>query len=262
LRFGSSTMLEFKRMTKIFKNYINFLCIFSLILTSTLSLNSQDLQLNPARADSLEAIAGLVLNGIIISEQEHRSVALLKDNRNGENQILKIGETIENFKLAQILENRIVFEKNIETYQLFLGRSGVFNATQIEGTRLAIKKVTQAETKVRQTPVESVITKGFSRSYLEKRILTEWKMILDQTEISPHTIDGQVRGFKLTKIPEGSLLSEIGLQRNDIILRLNGEELKDKAFIISLIDKFKNDDRGELTIKRNGRLIRLELVLR
>jgi hypothetical protein len=39
-------------------------------------------------------------------------------------------------------------------------------------------------------------------------------------------------------------------------LELNDQELKDKAFINSLIDKFKNDDRGELTIARNRKLIR------
>ena len=189
-------------------------------------------------------------------------MALLKDNRNGENLIFKIGETIDNFKLVRILENRIVFQREREIFQIYLGQSGNFGTINKEAQESSNDKASQINSDTLQTAIESVITKGFSRSYLEKRILTEWKMILDLTEISPHTIDGQARGFKLTKIPEGSLLSEIGLQRNDIILRLNGEELKDKAFIISLIDRFKNDDRGELTIERNGRQIRLEFVLK
>jgi type II secretion system protein C len=109
---------------------------------------------------------------------------------------------------------------------------------------------------------EPVITKEFSRSYIEQRILAEWKMILDRTEFSPHSVDGRTRGYRLTKIPEGSLLSELGIQPGDIIFELNGQELKDKAFIISLVDQFKNDDRGELTIERNGRQIRYAFVLK
>jgi type II secretory pathway component PulC len=98
-------MPEFKRKAKILKNFIHFLCIFPLILTSTLARNSMELQLNPAEVDSTDALAGLVLNGIILSELENSSVALLKHNKNGENLILKIGETIDKFKLVQILEN-------------------------------------------------------------------------------------------------------------------------------------------------------------
>lgn len=257
-------MPEIKGKTKIFinNNYKYFLCVLSLILTSTLAANSMELRLNPAEINSTEVLAGLVLNGIILSEDKHSSVALLKDNRNGEDLTLKNGETFEKFNLVQILENRIVFQRSEETYQLFLGRSGIFNAIQKEGTKSKNDMEIKSEEAERQTPEESEVTKEFSRSYIEKRILAEWKMILDQIQISPHIVAGQTKGFKLIKIPEGSLLSEIGLQRNDIILRLNGEELKDKAFIISLIDQFKNDDRGTMTIERDGKVIRYLLFLK
>lgn len=233
-----------------------------LILILTLSAYSDDFQLNPPEGRPVEMLSLLVLNGIIISKDDHSSVALLKDNRNGENLIFKIGETIDNFKLVRILENRIVFQRESEIFQIYLGQSGNFGTINKEVQESSNDKASQINSDTLQTAIESVITKGFSRSYLEKRILTEWKMILDQIEFSPHTVEGQARGYKLIKIPEGSLLSEIGLQRNDIILRLNEEELKDKAFIISLIDRFKNDDYGEITIERNGRQIRLEFVLK
>jgi type II secretory pathway component PulC len=145
---------------------------------------------------------------------------------------------------------------------LFLGRTGFFDPAQKEGTRSTSDILIQPEKGELQSPEKSLITKEFSRSSLEQRILAEWRMILDQIEISPQIVAGQPRGFKLTKLPEKSLLSEIGFQRDDIILDLNGEELKDKAFIISLIDRFKNDDRGQITIERCGRQITFELVLK
>ena len=256
-----SMMSENKIKSNLFFRDRFFLLLLILIIVSTLSANSVDLQINPTEEGFSEALL-LFLNGIIVSEEEFSSVALLMDNRTGENLILKIGETIENFKLVQILENRIIFQRDNDTFQLYLGRSGMFKPIQKEGIRPTSDLEIQAEKAARQTTEETVISKEFFRSNLEKRILAEWKIILDQTEFSPHTVGGETKGLKLTKIPEGSLLSEIGLQRDDIILRLNREELKGKSFIISLIDRFKNDDSGELTIERNGKLIRYEYVLK
>lgn len=257
-----SMMSENKIKSNLFFGDRFFLLLLILIIASMQSVNSVDLQIDPGEAGSLEELYFLVLNGIIVSEEEFSSVALLQDSRTGENLILKTGESIGNFKLVRILENRIILQRDNDTFQLYLGRSGMFKPIKKEGIRPISDLEIQAEKAARQTTQETVITKEFSRSNLEKRILAEWKIILQQTEFSPHSVAGQPKGIKLTKIPEGSLLSEIGMQRDDIILELNGEELKDKSFIISLIDRFKNDDRGELTIERNGRLIRYEYVLK
>jgi len=253
---------EIERQTKISKTYRHIPVFLGLFLISTLSAISLGDQLNTTEWSSENALSLFILNGIIVSEEEFSSVALLMNHRNGEKIILKTGESIENFKLVQILENRIIFQRDNDTFQLYLGRSGMFTPIQKEGIRPTSDLEIQAEKAARQTTEETVISKEFSRSNLEKRILAEWKIILDQTEFSPHTVEGETKGIKLTKIPEGSLLSEIGLQRDDIILELNGEELRDKSFIISLIERFKNDDRGELTIERNGKLIRYEFVLK
>jgi general secretion pathway protein C len=262
LRSFSSKTHETKIQTKFFQIYRYLFVLFILFLISTLSVSSVDLQLNPTEGGSAAALSILVLNGVIVSGVEHFSVALLKDNRSGESLILKIGETLDNFKLIRILDNRIEFQRNNEAFQMYLGQSGIFGVIQKEAIGSLNKKVSQIKSVAIQTPEETVVTKEYSRSYLEKRILAEWKIILEQTEFSTHTVEGHRRGFKLTKLPEGSLLSELGIQRDDIILELNGEELRDKSLIISLIDRFKNDDRGELTIERNGRLIRYEYVLK
>lgn len=245
--------------------FIKYGCLILFVIlsiVSTLSANSVDLQLNQTDLSPSEVMSLLVLNGIIVSEEEHSSVAILTDNRSGENLILKIGETIDNFRLVQILENRIVLQRNNETYQLFLGKSGAFKPIQKEEINSILEEEIRAKQRTSQTPEKTVITKELSRSYLEQRILAEWKMILDRTEIAPLTEKGQRKGFKLKMVPEGSLISEIGLQRGDIILEFNGEELKDKSFIISLIEKFRNDVRGSLTIERNGKLIRYDYSIK
>lgn len=242
--------------------YKCFLLIFILFKISTLSANSFDSQLNSTKDGPGEVLSHLVLNGTIVSRDEHSSVALLEDDRNRENIILTIGDTIYNFKLVQILGNCIVFQRNNETFQLFLGRSGIIKTARKEELISYIEKVNEAETETPETKKEPVVKKEFFRSYVVNKILDEWKMILQQTEFSPYIVDGRTKGFKVKKIPEGSILSEMGIQSNDIILKLNKKELKDIFYLSTLIDKYKNDNRVEMTIERSGKVIRYLYLLK
>jgi len=239
-----------------------FLLLFILIKISTLSAYSFDSQLNSTKDSPGEVLPLLALHGIIVAKDELSSVALLRDDRKGENIILKIGDTIYDFRLVRILENRIVFQRNSETFQLFLGRTSFIKTVRKEGIRSLKEKVDEANIETLETKKETVVKKEYFRSYVEKRILDEWKMILQQIEFSPYIVDGRTKGFKMIKIPVGSILSEIGIQSNDIILKLNDEELKDISYLSTLIDRFKNDNRFEMTIERSGKLIRYLYLLK
>jgi len=242
--------------------YKCFLLIFILFKISTLSANSFESQLNSTTDGFGEGLPHLVLNGIIVSKDELSSVALLMDDRNRENIILTIGDTIYNFELVQILENRIVFQANNETFQLFLGRSGIIRTVKKEVLIPYKEKVNETETKTLETKKDAVIKKEYFRSYILKRILDEWEMILQQIVVFPNIVDGRTKGFKVKKIPEGSFLSEMGIQSNDIILKLNKKELKDIFYLSTLIDKYKNDNRVEMTIERSGKVIRYLYLLK
>ncbi|MCJ7580840.1 MAG: hypothetical protein MUP98_09945 [Candidatus Aminicenantes bacterium] len=234
--------------------YRCFLLLFILLKISTLSANSFNSQLNSTKDGPGAVLSHLVLNGTIVSKDGHSSVALLEDDRNRGTIILAIGDTIYNFKLIRILENYIVFQQDTETYQLFLGKSGIIKTLRKEGVGPFKEKINETETPL--TLEDTVVEKEYSRSYLEKRILDEWQMILQQIEFSPYLVDGRTKGFKMIKVPEESILSEMGIQSNDIILKLNNEELKDISYLITLFDKFKKDNQGEMTIERGGKLIR------
>ncbi len=246
----------------ILMRYKYFLLLFIILNFSALSAYSSDNQLNSTKDVFGGELSHLILNGIILSKDELSSVALLGDDRNSENIILSIGDTIHDFELVRILENRIVFEANNETFQLFLGRSGVMKT---EKNGLAIpytEKVSETKTKTLETKKDNVIKKEYFRSYVVKRILDEWEMILKEIVFFPNIVDGKTKGFKLTKISEGSFLSEMGIKNNDIIIKLNNEELKDISYLSTLIDKYKNDDRVEMTIDRSGELIRYIYLLK
>ena len=242
--------------------YKCFLLLLILIKISILSAYSFGFSLNSTKEGFGEGLSHLVLNGTIVSDDGHSSVALLRDERNSQNIILSIGDTISHFELVRILESRIDFQSDKKTFQLFLGRSGFIQTDEGEVLLPDKKDGIETITTKPEAKKDAVIKKEYLRSYVVKRVLDEWEMILQQMVVFPHIVEGRTKGFKLTKIPEGSFLSEMGIKSEDIILRLNNEELVDISSLSTLIDKYKNDNRVEMTVERNGVILQYLYVLK
>lgn len=84
------------------------------------------------------------------------------------------------------------------------------------------------------------IKREFIRSRIGRRIEKEWSSIAKGTRFVPNDIDGKIRGLKIRKLPENSILSDIGIYEDDVIIEINGIELNEVASLSRLFDKFKN----------------------
>ena len=95
-----------------------------------------------------------------------------------------------------------------------------------------------------------VLTKELNRSDVEKRIAAEWSLIMNSTRFIPNYVDGRVQGFRITKLPEESILSEIGIQKNDIIKEINGIKKEDVVeLVVSTIGSLYNVKRYQISIE-------------
>jgi type II secretory pathway component PulC len=78
----------------------------------------------------------------------------------------------------------------------------------------------------------------------------------------PNVVGGKASGFKITNLPEKTILSDMGILKNDIIKRINGAELNDMDAIFSLYNQLKDESRFEVSVERNGKLLRILYVLK
>jgi hypothetical protein len=104
--------------------------------------------------------------------------------------------------------------------------------------------------------------KEFIRSEIGRRALKEWPMIIRETELVPYYFDGKISGLQITIFPEDSILSEIGISRGDVIKSINGIELTDAAQLLGLWEKFRNENRFEVNLERNGKPLLLFYILK
>jgi type II secretion system protein C len=206
----------------------------------------------------------LSLVGVIVSEDASTSVAILKNEQTGEILTLSVGEKILDFTLSRVLGNHIVLTRGEETYRIFLGRGRITRTQAPPQKRPAEAPPAAPEKKPvkPQRPESDVIRMEFNRAEIERRLEEELPLIMQEARFVPNMVNGRVSGFRITGLPTKSILSQIGIRRNDIVKKINDVELDSVEGMLDLYMKFKDENRFEVTIERSGKIIRILYILR
>lgn len=204
------------------------------------------------------------LIGVILSDDPTSSIAILKNEKNKKMIMLKIGESILGMKLVQVFENKIILKKGERSFQIFLGQSNLFNVNDKlkKKPNKTSAKDPQADLPMSDRSKVDLPTREFIRSEVERRIQEEWSLIIKETRFVPNIVNGKISGFKITKLPSKTILTDTGILKNDIIKEVNGIELNDMRTLFSLFDRFRDENQFEVHIERNGKLHRLFYILK
>lgn len=249
---NSSTIIPF--------HLLFFFCI-GFLFSAPSSFSIQNI---PSSEEYKIQLPPLSLIGVIISEGTYPSVAILKNERTGKTLILTEGESITGLELIQVIKNRIILQKDEKTIQIFLGsgRLTIMDEKPQNAPSETSSTDRNDELSVGNQSNKSPIKKEFNRSEVEKRIENEWPTIIKGTRFVPNIVNGEVSGFKITKLPVNSILSEIGIHKNDIIKEINGVKLSDAGNVFGLYNKFKDENQFEVHVERDGKLFRLIYILK
>jgi type II secretion system protein C len=206
----------------------------------------------------------LTLVGVILSKDASSSIAILKNGQNNQTQMLGIGEKIMDFTLVQVLENSVVLNRSDQTYTIYLGRGRMTRAAQPPQKRPVETSREEPKTEPVAQPGSSsnVIRMEFDRDEVEKRLEAELPLIMKEARFVPNMVEGRVRGFRITRLPRQSILSEVGIRRNDVVLKINEVELNSVEGMLDLYMRFRNESRFEVTLERSGKIIRIQYTLR
>ena len=83
-------------------------------------------------------------------------------------------------------------------------------------------------------------------------LTTDFRKVLSDAKAVPYLENGELNGFKLTRIKSGSIYEKSGLQNNDIIKEINGVPLIDTAQAIKLLNSLRNETQIDMDITRGG----------
>ena len=209
-------------------------------------------------------LPSLSLVGIILSKDNSSSIAILKNEQTGQTMMLHPGEKILDLTLSQVLENYVVFKRGTQTFKIYLGRGRMTQAYEPPPEMPA--EVSPPEPEIEPEEAEEaegrVIRLEFDRAEMEKRIEEEMPLIMQEARFVPNIESGTVSGFRIINLPSQSVISRVGIRKNDIIKKINNVELNSVEGLFDLYMRFKDESRFEVTIERNGRTFRILYTLK
>jgi type II secretory pathway component PulC len=218
----------------------------------------------PIPGGSENQLQPLSLIGVLVSEDPSSSMALMHDKGTGKTLMLTVGESIGDMKLIHVLGDGVFLKKGVRIYWIFMG-----NGTRLE----ADQKIARIPRRVEETdpaydPGRSrrvnndPQVREFVRSEVQARVNREWPMIIKETEVGPNYVDGKMSGLRVVRLPGTSIAPEIGIYKDDVIKEVNGVKLDSLSALVSLHSQIFVEDRFDVLIERDKKLVRQVYTLR
>jgi type II secretion system protein C len=227
-------------------------------------------------APQAEAPVGssLILEGVVVSAVPSLSVALLRSPESRWARSVRVGESYLGMRLVEVGPTFVVLEREGERFELAL--KGEPASRQASKPALALGEApsgpapnaAQGANGQSSLPSESparLLERDLDRAQAESRLQQELPLILAETRLTPRVNQGEVRGYRITHLPPGTLLSEVGLHPGDVLLSVDdlpveklSRLLGDKASYPELLSR----GRIRLLVEREGETLELVTHLR
>jgi len=206
----------------------------------------------------------LSLIGVVVSEDSSSSVAVIHNKGTGKTVMMTVGESVLDLKLTHVLEDGIVLRKGEKIHWIFIGRGFQLEADdKIQKSPKRVEETDQGYDQSKSSRVNNDSPKReFIRSEVQRRVEREWPLIIKDTKVVPNYVDGKMSGFRVVSLPGKSIASEIGIYKDDVIREVNGVKLDSLSTLVSLYSQIFVEDRFEVLIERDKKLIRQVYILK
>ena len=96
-----------------------------------------------------------------------------------------------------------------------------------------------------------------SRDDVRLRLQSELPRILAGAVVAPRVLGNEVVGLELVAFPTDTVLGEIGLTPGDVLLAVNGREVRGAESLAVLVQRFQTASEIEITVDRDGEIFPL-----
>ena len=97
----------------------------------------------------------------------------------------------------------------------------------------------------------------FSRDDVRLRLQSELPRILSSAVVAPRVRGNEVVGLELVAFPTDTVLGDTGLSPGDVLLAVNGREVRGAESLAVLVQRFQTASAIEITVDRDGEVFPL-----
>ena len=211
----------------------------------------------PAAPASAGAPADLAVAGVVVGPTPERSSAILTSA--GRTRTVGVGESAFGGRLVAVSADGAVVEFAGERVELRLPTAVAAAPTSRPATSAASRPALPAG-----APPEDPETpaREMSKVEVQRRLGEEIPRILAETAVVPVLEDGRVVGVQVTRLPEGSLLTDAGLRTGDVLTRINDTQIDGMGTLIGLWPRLQTASELRAVVVRNGQPFSLLVSLR
>ena len=197
----------------------------------------------------------LAVSGVVVGRTPERSSAILTSG--GRTRTVGVGESAFGGRLVSVTADGVALEFGGERVELRLPTvvAALPRPTGPASGRPALPPGAPPEDP--ETPAREM-----NRVEVQRRLGEEIPRILAETAVAPVMEEGRVVGVQVTRLPEGSLLTDAGLRTGDVLTRINDTEIDGMATLIGLWPRLQSASELRATVLRNGQPFSLLVSLR
>jgi len=202
-----------------------------------------------------EAPADLAVAGVVVGPTPERSTAILTSG--GRTRVVAVGESAFGGRLLAVSQDAVALEFDGRRVELRLQAppAALAGAPPPRPQRPVLPPGAPPEDP--ETPARAM-----NRVEVQRRLGDEIPRILAETAVAPVMEDGRVVGVQVTRLPEGSLLTDAGLRAGDVLTRINDTDIDGMGTLIGLWPRLQSATELRATVVRNGQPISLLVSLR
>jgi type II secretory pathway component PulC len=190
--------------------------------------------------------------GVIASSQKSAGLALVKDKSTGKTQFYRPGDKIQaDLELARIEQRYVHLKWQGAHYRLRVGDDTPEQIQNRQPTKVPAELITdlsQAEGIERQGDVLTV-TGALKTALIEDNL----GKILMQAAAVPYTRDGELLGFKLLAIDQGSIFDMAGFRNGDVVTHINDQPIRNAALAIRALNSLKKASEARFSYLRENK---------
>ena len=215
-------------------------------------------QAPPAASPAVASPApDLAVAGVVVGSTPARSSAILTSG--GKTRVVAVGESAFGARLVSVSAQAVLVERDGERREVRLPATVAASALPRPGGSATARPSLPAG-----APPEDPETpaREMNRVEVQRRLGEEIPRILAETAVAPVMEDGRVVGVQVTRLPEGSLLTDAGLRTGDVLTRINDTEIDGMGTLIGLWPRLQTASELRAVVVRNGQPFSILVSLR
>jgi len=200
----------------------------------------------PKTVSSSSALTSLKLKGTVVGVAEF-TFCIIEDRTKRKDDLYQKGDKIQDMQVSEITSDSVVLTRGAERVVLYIDGDRNIKVGERTVTTIASSQAAPADFPSLENPEPNKWVLSREDVLSATRNISQ---IMADFKIKPNFSSGKMEGFRIDDINEGSIALAMGIQKGDIVKRINGETLDSPKKIFDFYRNLEKSSSIQVEVSR------------